>query len=117
MGNDVSKGIMTQPEKVRHIISKGCEYFGITPEELATVIQNKSGRPPDSQYTPKKFIAYILLNNTALTNTRIMKEVGWANHSLVNHHCNRLKDELSDGVFGYEKTKMIYNELITYLNL
>lgn len=104
--------IMTQPEKVKYIITKSCEYLGIDPNILPIA---KGGR--SKIWHKKRFVAYILSNNTILSYEEIAKLTGYCNHSLVSYHNKIMEEELSKAVYGSEKTKMIYKELMSYLKL
>jgi hypothetical protein len=111
MANDVNK-IMTQPEKVKHILEGGCKYFGITQDDFFKKYGARS-----HIWEKKRYIALILLEYTACNISEVIEKLGYKQYHNANHHLKRITDELSEDVYGVKKTKMIYNELLTYLNL
>jgi hypothetical protein len=112
MENDNSKIIMTQPEKVEHILRGSCDYFGITKEDFFKKYGARS-----HIWKKKKYIAHILLNHTACNMSEVIQKLGYGQYNNANHHLKQITDELSDDIYGCKKTKMIYNELLSYLNL
>ncbi len=112
MGNDVSERVMTQPEKVDHIFNGCISYFGIPKEDLYD-----KHKKSDMIWEKKRYIAFILFNNTFLTLRQIGALVGYKSHDLVLYHVTAMRDLLSDASYGSDKTKRLYKELLTYLNL
>lgn len=103
---------MTQPQKIQHIITKSAEYFGIEGVEFTTSFMNKG-----DLFNKKPYVVYILSQHTACTQREISKLMGYADHSNVSYVIRNMKDALSGESYGNEKTKMIYNELIKYIDL
>lgn len=112
MDNDVRERVMTQPEKIDHIFNGCVNYFGINKEDLYD-----KKKKSDMLWDKKRYIAYILYNNTFMTLRQIGSLVGYKSHDLVLYHVNAMKDLLSDASYGSDKTKRLYKELLTYLNL
>lgn len=110
--DDVKQSIMTQPEKVEHIISGCCAYFGITKEDLTRKTGGRS-----SIWFKKRFVGYLLSNYTACNTFEIIEAIGYKQRNSITYHIKTLEDELSENTYGNNKTKMIYNELLSYLNL
>ena len=103
---------MTQPEKIEHILNGGCEYFGVIREQL---IEN---RGPKSKIWHKKIYLVMLLREyTICNNAEIADCVGYKRPENVLYHIRKMKDELSEDVYGSNKTKMIYSELLKHLEL
>lgn len=109
--DDVKQSVMTQPEKVEYIISGCCAYFGITKEKL---LSNPGSR--SDIWDKKRILITILDNNTSCNSTEIAEILGYKSRATVLYHRNVLQDELSDAVYGNNKAKFIYNELLSYLN-
>lgn len=108
--------VMTQPEKIDHIISKGCEYFGISKDEL--IIPNKPGCKGHNKLSiPRRIMGYLLSENTILTDEDIGLRLGFRVASTMCKVRKSIRDEISDSAYGYDKTKKIYKELITYIGL
>jgi len=103
---------MTQPEKVEYILSRGCEYLGITREELSTKDARKS-----KIWYKKRFLIPILYENTSLSTKEVAKLVGLQNHSTILYHIKMMKEEASGELYGSKKIKQVYDELLIYLNL
>jgi chromosomal replication initiation ATPase DnaA len=112
MDNVDGKRVMTQPEKVELILSRGCEYLGITREELSTKDARKS-----KIWYKKRFLIPILYENTSLTLKEVAELVGLQNHATILYHIRVMKEESSGELFGSKKTKQVYDELLSYLNL
>lgn len=112
MDNAVEKRVMTHQDKVDYILSKSFEYFGITPTKGQSVF---AGRTPN--WNKKRYIAKVLLDNTVLTQQEIADALGYSQHSSIIYHAKTLANELSPDVYGEEKTKRIYSDYISYLNL
>ena len=105
--------IMTQPEKVFYIVNGVCDYFGINPKKIKEIRRGGRGTIPEA----RRFMSLLLTKYTVLSQREIADNTGIIRHQTINYHCNRLEEELSDNFYGAEKTKMIYNELLSYLNL
>lgn len=110
--DDVKQSVMTQPKKIRHIIKKSTEYFGISEDFFF-----KKAGTRNNVHRIKRYIAYILSNETELLLSDIAELLGYYNKDVVSVSISKLKEELSDNFYGNNKTKMIYNELLSYLNL
>ena len=103
---------MTQPEKIEHILNGGCEYFGFKRDDL--IKEHDKG---DKVWRPKTYLVIFLHKFTILNNTEISKLLGYKHGTAVSYHLKRMKEELSEDMYGCAKTKMIYNELLKYLKL
>jgi len=112
MENAIKQGIMTQPEKVEYIMNKGCEYFGFKRDIL-----NESVGTRDNIHKMKRYIALAIINKTEITMGEIASLLGYFSKDNVSVAIKKIKEELSDEFYGINKTKEIYNEFISYLNL
>ncbi len=112
MDSTDGKRVMTQPEKVEYIMDKGCEFFGLTRQELVTKDYRKS-----KMWYKKRFILGVLSDETALSLKEIAGCVGLKNHSTILYHKRCLDEELSEEVYGSQRTKTINKEFLSYLNL
>jgi len=110
--DDVKQSVMTQPEKIEHIIAGSCSYFGISKDDLFKTTGHRS-----HVWDKKRYIAFILREHTACNMTEITNKLGYGQYNNTNHNLKRITDELSEDIYGNKKTKMIYNELLSYLNL
>jgi len=106
--------ILTQPEKIEYILSKGCEYFGIQRADLSKPNQPGSH---STIWEKKKMLIPVLYQNTISNYKDIARCLGYRTTANVTHHSNTLKDELSNETYGSDKTKLIYKELLAYINL
>lgn len=104
--------IMTQPEKVDYILTRGCKYFGIAKADLVKNIGAKS-----YLWDKKRVLAYILDKHTPANIKDIQKSLGYKSHATILFHISKMEDSLSDQVYGDDKIKMVYKELIQYLEL
>lgn len=104
--------MMTQPEKVDFIMDKTCAFFGVSREEIK--IQGDKGA---SRFISRRFAIKTLRDNTMLTFKSIADLLGYKKQETALYHYNTFTDEISDNVFGSEKTKRIYKEYTDYLNL
>ena len=104
--------ILTQPQKIEFILNKGCEYFGLDREVISQ--NNIRGK---SQWEKKRYFAPILYEHTAATLNEIATLLGFKDHSSVIYHMKKINEELSDAVYGSKKTRVIYKELLAYINL
>jgi len=109
---DANGKIMTQPEKIEYILSKCCEYFGISRDKLDEPHYSSS-----KLAEKKRLIIGVLKDNTILSYREIMALTGYKTHANVLYHYKLLQNELSDDAYGYDKTKRIYKELLNYLKL
>ena len=112
MANAGDGKIMTQPEKAEHIIVKGCEYFGLSRDKL---IQPKSGGGGTA--TKRKYLSLVLSEHTICDGVEITALLGYSSTQNVYRNIKALKEEISEELYGVDKTKRIYNELLSYLNL
>ncbi len=112
MENDVSKKVMTQPEKVDYILAKSAEYFGVDKKEFS--LKCTKG---DKLWGKKKYVSLVLDERTILSRQEISKLLGFSNGNNVSYWLKTTREELSDKFFGNDKSKMIYKELLSYLNL
>ena len=103
---------MTQPEKVKYIIDNSCVFFGIEKGDLIINVGSRS-----KIWFKKRFIVAALDEFTACNQEEIAELVGYKERTNVSTHLKKFKEELSTELYGYEKTKRIYNELLSYLNL
>jgi len=103
---------MTQPEKIDYIVSGSCKYFGITKADLLTKPGTRS-----PVWTKKRYIAHILSEYTACTMSDIVRVLEYGQYTNAKHHMSAIINELSQDIYGCKKTKMVYNELLAYLNL
>jgi len=107
-----SKKIMTHPEMVNKILSGCCEYFGVPRDAIK---DNAGTRSP--LWGKKKYIIVLLYDYTACTLWDIAGILGYRSHSNMLYHYKKIKEDLSGEFYGSEKTKLVYNALLTYLNL
>ena len=112
MDNDVSKRVMTQPEKVDYILTKSAEYFGVDKKDFGT-----SCSKGDRLWGKKKYVALILDDKTLLSREEMSKLMGFTCGNNVSYWLKTTRAELSDEFYGNDKSKMFYNELLSYLNL
>jgi len=104
--------VLTQPQKIDYVLTKGCEYLGLDKESLS-ISYTRSG----SKWEKKRYLAPILYRHTVATYNEIAKLLGYKSHRSVVLHIQQVDDELTDRVYGSPKTKAIYKELLAYLNL
>ena len=104
--------VMTHKEKVKYILQGSMEYLGIdksyfeTPRKVSKVFS-----------VNKKYIVPVLYDYTKASFIEIAGLLGYKCPSNASYHYKQMKDELSDKMFGYDKTKMIYKELLMYLGI
>jgi chromosomal replication initiation ATPase DnaA len=106
------KEIMTQPEKVEYILNRGCAYLGLDKDKLDYRGGNKS-----KDWHKKRFLIVLLLDNTNSSLREVAAYVGYKSHQNIMYHYKNMKQELSSELYGSDKIKSIYNELLSYLNL
>ena len=104
--------VMTQPEKVDYILDNSCGFFGIKRGDLTINTGSRS-----KIWFKKRFIVAVLDEYTACIQEEIAVLVGYRDRTNVSTHLKKIKEELSGELYGCEKTKRIYNELLSYLNL
>ena len=107
-----NRKVMTQPEKAEYIISRGCKYFNIDRDDLSPKSGGRS-----SIASKKKYILMVLSEHTVYNLKELGKLMEYNYVGNVGKLIAGLKDELSGELYGCEKTKRIYNELLSYLNL
>lgn len=111
MDNAYNK-LMTRREKVNYILDGASKYFSIPRGSLK---QGGGARSPAWQ--KKKYIMVLLCDYTPCTLREVANELGYKSHANVIYNYKKLKEELSGNLYGCDKTKMIYRELLTFLNL
>jgi hypothetical protein len=114
MEDDDNK-IMTQPEKIEYILGGACDYFGINRSDLWE--ENGHSRR-NELWGKKRYIIPLLLDytNTSIRETgRLLGYKG--GYRAIKYHYDTMKEELSGELYGSQKTKMIYTELLSYLKL
>ena len=104
--------VMTQPERVEYIIDKGCEYFGVDKKDLISPNRGRS-----AMGGKKRYLSMVLSEYTVLNVPEITELLSYSSPQNVYRNILGLKQELSEELYGCEKTKRIYNELLSYLNL
>ena len=104
--------VMTQPEKIEYIINRGCEYFGLKRDFLT-----ESPGTRNNIHRIKRYIALAIVNETETTMQDIALLLGFYDKNGVSISLKKINEELSDEFYGINKTKVVYNELLSYLNL
>ena len=104
--------MMTQPEKIDHILAKSAEYFGRTRAELFA-----QSRRQTKCSNERRLLIPMLFEKTSLKQKEIGILLGYNNIQTVQFHYRAIKDELADGAYGFEKTKTVYKELSEYIGL
>jgi hypothetical protein len=100
-------------EKIDLIINGFCDYYGISANELCKTANRRQG----AGWKWKRFLVLILYDYTDLDMVEIMNVLGYKSYPHVSYHYNKLKEELSGELYGSQKTKLIYNELLKFLKL
>ena len=113
MVNADNKRVMTQPQKVEYILEKGCEFLGLT---RADFISGTIGRKSDV-WQKKRLLIPILNDNTLLTPTKIADVLGYRDVTAVIKARDLIMRDISGELYGSKKIKLVYDELLTYLNL
>ena len=103
---------MTQPEQINNILIGGCKYFGLTMDELQIKTGSRS-----IIWEKKRYLIPILDEYTVCNTDAIANYLGYKSRANVIFHRKNIREALSDEVYGETKTKRIYNELLSYLNL
>jgi chromosomal replication initiation ATPase DnaA len=109
---DVDGKIMTQPEKIEYIIKGSCEFFGIARNKFRCLTSSRS-----PIWHKKRHIIGVLHDYTAMSLREIAENLGYKEHTSILYHYKCLKRELSNEFYGYDKTKLVHKELLTYLKL
>jgi len=104
--------VMTHSERVDYIINKGCEYFGMEKSELISACGTRNNK-----HRVKRYIALALYTKTETTMGTIGFMLGFGSNLGVSGALKKIKEELSDDFYGENRTKEVYNELLSYLNL
>ena len=112
MENADDRKVMTQPEKVNYIVSKSADYFGVSRTEI---LKNNYKKKKISG--KRKFVVYLLYKFTACNNADISRIMNYKSQQNIAYFIKQTEDELSNETYGNEKSKMIYKELLSYLNL
>ena len=107
-----NRKVMTQPEKIDHILNGGCAFFGVPRD-----VMFKKESPKSKIWHKRKYFTLLLDDNTSCSLRDIADILGYSQHGTVMYHLSKIRDELSSDFYGSKKTKMIYNELLSYLNL
>lgn len=111
--DDVKQPVMmTQKYKIDYIINASCDYFGLARD----VMINKTGTK-DNIHRLKRYIALVLTEETEATQSDIAILLGFYSGTNTTKSIKKIREELSDEFFGVNKTKKVYNDLLTYLNL
>jgi hypothetical protein len=103
---------MTQAEQIDRIISKSAEYFGIAKEDL---LRSTGTRAEVWKY--KRYLIAILLNNFDITYGAVAKLLNYKKSQGVSYHYAKIKDELSDTMYGYDLVKKTYKQLTEHIGL
>jgi len=112
MADANDRKVMTQPEKIDYILSRSAEYFGVDKNQFH--LKCTKG---DRLWGKKKYVALVLDDNTILSRQEMSKLLGFTNGNNVSYWLKTTREELSDKFYRNDKSKMFYNELLTYLNL
>ncbi len=112
MADAINKQVMTQPEKINMIIDGCCKYFGVERSELEKKTGSRS-----SIWNKKRFMIILLNDYTSCTVKEMADYLGYNQRQGIYYHIEQMRQELGNDMFGYDKTKMVYKELLSYLNL
>ena len=107
-----NRKVMTQPERVEYIIDKGCEYFGLSRDALLNACGTRNNK-----HRIKRYIALAIYTKTETPMEIIGLMLGFARTEGVSNALKKIKEELSDEFYGENRTKEVYKELLSYLNL
>lgn len=105
-------GILTLAQRRDHILKGASEYFDLDIKLMTSKTTKRS-----KQWWQKRYLVVLLSDYTQATFQDIAETLGYKTHVTPLYHYNKMKDELSDTMYGTEKTKRIYAELLKYLNL
>jgi chromosomal replication initiation ATPase DnaA len=100
-------------EKVEAIINGFCGYYGVKSNELCEPAQGRKG----ILWRQKRFLVPLLYDFTDLNFEEIRITLGYKSYTMVNYNYKTIKNELSGELYGSEKTKLIYSELLKFLQL
>lgn len=98
-------------EKIDRIIQSACAYYGA---ERDAVCMSVKGTQP---FRWKRYLIVILYDYTDLNLTEILNVLGYKSYTNLHYGYKKLKDELSDEIYGSAKVKLSYNELLKHLGL
>lgn len=104
--------VMTLSARRDYVLKGASEYFDL---DIKLMTAKRTKR--DKSWWQKRYLVVILYDYTQATFQDIAETLGYKTHVTPFYHYAKMKDELSDTMYGAEKTKRIYNELLTYLNL
>jgi len=68
-------------------------------------------------WNEKRYFVPLLYDFTNARHTEIRDILGYRTASNVSACYARMKNELSEDMYGFDKTKRVYNELIEFINL
>lgn len=106
--------ILTQPEKIEYILSRGCEYFGINRKDLNKKIVGNNGK--SSLNRARKLFFPILREATSITDKEIGALLGYSTQNM--HYLKRRSTEdLSENFYGDASLRNTYQELREYINI
>lgn len=111
--DDVDNKIMTQPEKVEYILNKGCEFLGLTRED---VLEGGVGYK-SAKWQKKRYLIPVLSDYTILTPTEISQILGYCDVASLLKAKEVITKDISGELYGSKKIKLVYDELLTYLKL
>jgi chromosomal replication initiation ATPase DnaA len=100
-------------EKVDAIVNGFCQYYGVKADDLCKSTKGREG----ILWKWKKYLIPILYDNTDLDFAEIMKILGYKSYPNVTYHYKVIKEEISDELYGSQKIRLNYNELIKFLQL
>jgi hypothetical protein len=106
---DVIKQVKTHKRLISHIISRGHQFFGMEYPRL--YYRDKS------DHASRRFILAVLKNFTLATEQDICDSLIYSSKRSMWSSYQTIKDELSGDLYGSDKTKFIYKQLINYLKL
>lgn len=113
MVNADNKRVMTQTEKVEYILDRGCEFLGLTRSDLLE--GGIKGR--DLKWKRKRYLIPILTDYTILSPKEVAGILGYTQPTTCLIARETIKREISGELYGSKKIKLVYDELLTYLNL
>lgn len=108
MENVIPK-IKTHKGLIRYIVSRGHQFFNMEYPRL--YYRDKS------DHASRRFIVAVLKNYTLASEQEICDLLIYSSKRSMWSSYQTIKDELSDDLYGSDKTKFIYNQLINYLKL
>lgn len=108
-----NKRVMTQPQKVEYILNKGCEFLGLTRDDI---IEGGVGYK-SAKWQKKRYLIPVLQDYTILTPTEIGRALGYCDVASLAKAREVIVRDISGELYGSKKIKLVYDELLTYLNL